>query len=351
MNPILRKSIFTFRYKEPRMDSSKALSSKLAPVKYKCYATYGNILDLVNENMDYGALTTLAKCYDIPLHCFTFLDFQIAPTFEEFERILNRPIKDHNPFPKIEEDFNMPKLAAVLGIDVNELVSSWSPKGVDKGFTRKFLEGHAWKFAKEEKWKSCITILALLIFGIILFPNIDNFIDRSTIEVFLFGNPVPFLLVDFYHIFHTHHEKKGGTFLCCVPLLHMWMKTHMPQKGPFVSKDLPWSQKFASLSAGSIQWYKRESETQDIIFRCGGFPNIPLIGTHGCINYNPVSCMRKFGHAMNGPPEDKDLVPFVINNIDPLNPIVRKVRKAWTKIVRSGSELGKKNVIAKEPYV
>ena len=54
---------------------------------------------------------------------------------------------------------------------------------------------------------------------------------------------------------------------------------------------------------------------------------------------------------MNDPPRDEDLVPFVINNIDPLNRVVRKVRKAWTKIVRSGPELGKKNVIAKEPYV
>ncbi|KAI5412488.1 hypothetical protein KIW84_057238 [Lathyrus oleraceus] len=54
---------------------------------------------------------------------------------------------------------------------------------------------------------------------------------------------------------------------------------------------------------------------------------------------------------MNGPPRDEDLVPFVINNVDPLNPTVRKVRQAWTKIVRSGPELGKKNVIARESYV
>lgn len=104
----------------------------------------------------------------------------------------------------------------------------------------------------------------------------------------------------------------------------------MPQKGPFVSKDLPWCQKFASLSVGVIQWYKREWETQETILRCGGFPNVPLVGTHGCINYNPVLCMREFGHAMNDPSKDEDLVPFVINNVVPLNPDVRKMRKAWT---------------------
>ncbi|XP_050876506.1 uncharacterized protein LOC127080221 [Lathyrus oleraceus] len=275
----------------------------------------------------------------------------MAHTLEEFERILNCSIKCHNPFPKIEEDFIMPKLSTVFGIDVGELADSWALKGVDKGITRKFLEGHSWKFAKEKKWESCIMVLELLIYGIVLFPNIDNFIDRSAIEVFLSGNPVSFLLVDFYHTFHTRHEKKGGTFMCYDMLFHMWMKAHMPQKGPFVSKDLPWCQKFASLFASTIQWYKREWETQDIVLRYGGFPNAPLVGTHGCINYNHVLCMRQFGHAMNGPPRDEDLVPFIVNGVYPLKPTVRKVRKAWTKIVISGPKLGKKNVIAKESYM
>lgn len=83
----------------------------------------------------------------------------------------------------------------------------------------------------------------------------------------------------------------------------------------------------------------------------GGFPNVPLVGTHGCINYDPVLCLRQYGHALNDPPRDEDLVPFVINNVDPINPAVRKVRQAWTKNVRSDLELGKKNFITKEPYV
>lgn len=54
---------------------------------------------------------------------------------------------------------------------------------------------------------------------------------------------------------------------------------------------------------------------------------------------------------MISPLKDKNLVPFIINDVDPLNPAVREVRRAWKKIVRIGQEWGKKNVIAKEPYV
>lgn len=55
-------------------------------------------------------------------------------------------------------------------------------------------------------------------------------------------------------------------------------------------------------------------------------------------------------YAIISPPEDKDVVSFIINDVDPLNPAVRKVRRAWMKIVRIGQEWGKKNDIAKEPY-
>ena len=79
------------------MNSLKALSFRLTPVKYKFYTGYVNILDLFIKKVDYGALTTLAQYYDIPLRCFTFPDFQIAPTLEELESILDRPIRDHNP--------------------------------------------------------------------------------------------------------------------------------------------------------------------------------------------------------------------------------------------------------------
>lgn len=53
---------------------------------------------------------------------------------------------------------------------------------------------------------------------------------------------------------------------------------------------------------------------------------------------------------MVSPPEDEDLMPFIINDVDPLNPVVRKVRRAGTRIIKIDQEWGKKNVISKEPY-
>lgn len=77
---------------------------------------------------------------------------------------------------------------------------------------------------------------------------------------------------------------------------------------------------------------------------------MPLMGTRGCINYNPVLCMRKFGHFMDSPPNDKFIEPFILHDITPSNLTITKVKKTLVKIIRKGQELGKNNVIAREPY-
>lgn len=176
----------------------------------------------------------------------------------------------------------MTELSIVLGINANKLVPNWGTKGSVKGLTQNFLGAHASEMLKEESPDFFSANLALLIHGIILFPNMDKFVDHLAIEIFLMKNLVSFMFADFYHTFHTRHEKKGCTFLYCAPLLHLWMRSRMPQLGTFVQSNLTWPQKFASLSASSILWYKREWETKEVIAICGGFLNVPLIGTQGC---------------------------------------------------------------------
>lgn len=312
----------------------KFLCSRVTSLKdNKFRATFGNIVDLLTEKVDYGGITTLAQYYDVSLRCFTFPDFQISLTLEDIERLLNRQIKEYNPFSKLEEGFCLSELSTVLGINANELVVNWGPKGTVKGITQKFLENHPWKMIKEERPDFCSATLALLIYGIVLLPNVDKFIDHLAVKIFLTKNLLSFLLADFYHTFHTRHDKKGGTFLCCAPLLDLWMRTHMPQRGPFAYINLSWPHKFASLLATSILWYKRECDVKDVILRCGGFPNVPLVGTHGFINYNPMLHKRQLGYVMSSPQEDQYLIPFIINIVDPLNLAIKRVRRAWTSII------------------
>jgi hypothetical protein len=149
MNPE-RRSTFQFKYKNVDLTSLQKLSAKVTPIKLNNFMqNYGRILDILNEKMDMMTTVTIAQFYDPPLRCFTFSDFQLAPTLEEFERIIGRNLKDHNPFPKFDEDIPPKRIALALGLKVSEVVDNWDVKGAFNGFSRKFLEDQAKKMEKE----------------------------------------------------------------------------------------------------------------------------------------------------------------------------------------------------------
>ena len=44
------------------------------------------------------AIASLTQHYDQPLRCFTFVDFQLVPTVEEFYEILGCPLEGRKPY-------------------------------------------------------------------------------------------------------------------------------------------------------------------------------------------------------------------------------------------------------------
>src|SRR3954468_845189 len=58
---------------------------------------YGDILDLLKVKVQEEAITALIQFYDLPLRCFTFQDFQLAPTLEEIDTMLG--------FSRIKKEF------------------------------------------------------------------------------------------------------------------------------------------------------------------------------------------------------------------------------------------------------
>ena len=52
---------------------------------------------------------------------------------------------------------------------------------------------------KDKNWKAFNVILSLFIYGIVLFPSIDDFVDIPAINVFQAKKHVPALLADAYY--------------------------------------------------------------------------------------------------------------------------------------------------------
>ncbi|PNX96378.1 ribulose bisphosphate carboxylase small chain 3A [Trifolium pratense] len=301
------------------------------------------------------AIITLGQFYDPPLRCFTFQDFQLAPTLEEFAKILGCDLKDCGPYLGLGENPTMEDIAKSLYLPCKE-VSSWLETRKDdkkndiKGFSRSVLETKAQALLAKKDWKPFNAVLALLVYGLVLFPNKENFVDFSAIGVFIAKNPVSALLADFYHSLYIRHEKRKGTISCCVPLVQKWLMSHLPKKGAFVENPASskWSHRMMALTEKDISWYSRSLDGTEIILSCGDFPNVPLMGTKGCINYNPVLALRQLGYPMKGKPDDHLLKEFILKEGEEDPALLRRIRRAWNQVHKKA--LCKKNCIANPLY-
>jgi len=79
-------------------------------------------------------LTALAQYYDPPLRCFTFSNFQLVPTIEEFEQILDLPLEGKVPYKHLEQHASMPVIARFMKIHPAELEGKFVSRKGAKGF-------------------------------------------------------------------------------------------------------------------------------------------------------------------------------------------------------------------------
>ena len=82
---------------------------------------YGKIWDLAMIEVLVEAIASLTQYYDQSLRCFTFGDFQLAPTIEEFEGILGCPIEGRKPYLFFGFYLSMVRIVVVVKIPEQEL--------------------------------------------------------------------------------------------------------------------------------------------------------------------------------------------------------------------------------------
>ncbi|KAL5137493.1 hypothetical protein HKD37_10G027849 [Glycine soja] len=188
--------------------SLKELGRLMGPLQRQAFRkVYEKILDLTAAEVFTKAVVSLAQYYDQPLRCFTFGDFQMVPTVEEFKEILRCPLGGRKP-----------KIAAVVGDSAKELDRMKQTRNGVVGLPRKYLEGKARDMANQEKWVPFADILALLIFGVVLFPNVDGLVDLAAIDAFLAyhhskESPVVAILADLFDTFDRRCEKNSARIL------------------------------------------------------------------------------------------------------------------------------------------
>ncbi|KAI5429583.1 hypothetical protein KIW84_034239 [Lathyrus oleraceus] len=302
----------------------------LDPFGFK--ARYGKLLPLLTTQVDEGLMNTLAQFYDPLYHCFSFPDFQLLPTLEEYAHLVGILILDQVPFSGLESIPTSREIADMLHIDESLVKAHMTTKGGIQGLPSDFLIAQATVYGKAMSEDAFEAIFVLLIYGLVLFPNIDKFVDVNAIRIFSALNPVPTLLGDTYFSLHLRNAKGGGAIVCCLPLLYKWFISHLPQTVAFKENK------------GCLRW-SRDSCLSLMMISLGMIVHMMVSRSLILVVNSPMCLFLVHVVGLATTP-----CVFFQEGKDPQGLKARMVR-AWRKIHKKGrNELGPKNCIALEPY-
>src|ERR1044072_9239708 len=100
-----------YSFKEPKIEGLMSLIDKIeSPENF--WKKYGIIIPLMKTKMKDVFLSTLVQFYDPLYHCFTFLDYQLVPTFEEYSYLFGQPITSVVTITVLEEGPKYHEIAA-----------------------------------------------------------------------------------------------------------------------------------------------------------------------------------------------------------------------------------------------
>ena len=103
--PELKRKTCTYSFYREPLTSLLELGNFVTGGNQKVFdGQYGDILTLLKMVVDPVPLQTLLQFYDPELRCFTFQDFQLAPTLEEYSILMNVPIKYQVPFLDVPKE-------------------------------------------------------------------------------------------------------------------------------------------------------------------------------------------------------------------------------------------------------
>ncbi|KAL5191248.1 hypothetical protein HKD37_04G010540 [Glycine soja] len=353
------KRFYQVKVKGLDTTSIKELGRLMEPLKMQAFRKiYGKILELTIAEISIEAIASLTQYYDQPLRCFTFGDFQLVPTIEEFEEILGCPLGGRKPYLSSGCLPSLSRIATVVKDSARGLDRIKQTRNGIAGLPRRYLEDKARGMANQGDWVPFMDVLALLIFGVVLFPNVDGLVDLAAIDAFLAyhhskESPVVAVLADLFDTFNRRCEKSSARIICCLPALCVWLVSHLFQQDtwhpcPLQShrsctekRRIDWDQLLAGIGGRTINWFPRWKEGKEgVLFSCGGYPNIPLIGTRGCINYNPALAIRQLGYPMRGAPMEESMSPFLVRDFGAQNfKAIQRIHKAWETPLRKDQEL------------
>ncbi|KAL1151398.1 hypothetical protein V6Z11_A09G039300, partial [Gossypium hirsutum] len=250
------------------------------------YGNYGDLPYLLDVQIDEHLFRALAQFWNPAHSCFTFGEVDMVPTVEEYTALLH--------CPRIKE------------------------KGECKCISWNALKDLILTHPDETKK---IDIFALSLYGLMVFPKALGYVDEATTDLFhrlsKKVTSVPAIFAETLRSLGACKRAGAGRFIGCAQLLLAWFYSHFwlidrvvcqvyfedysPLKDIVASTrrvdvlEENWIALLQNLQSKDVEWRAPWMMPGEVLYRCGSFDWVPLLGIWGAIGYAPLLVLRQHG--------------------------------------------------------
>ncbi|MBA0753919.1 hypothetical protein Gogos_019890 [Gossypium gossypioides] len=268
-------------------------------VRQLFYSNYGDLPYLLDMKVDKHLFWALAQFWNPAYNCFTFWKVDLVPTIEEYMDLLR--------CSKIQVDraysraINVPtflkKLMNITGMsDLKDIILACPDM------------------------KKRVDVFALSIYGLVVFPKALGHVDESFIGLFDRLDkrviPVPTILAETFRSLNACRKAGKGIFIGCAQLLLAWFHSHFwkvdrvsyrvfsknysplkeivatPMRDDILEEK--WMAILQNLQEKDIGCRAPWLLPDEILYRCGDFEWVHLLGIWGAIGYGPLLVLRQY---------------------------------------------------------
>ncbi|KAG8500851.1 hypothetical protein CXB51_002860 [Gossypium anomalum] len=166
-----------------------------------------------------------------------------------------------------------------------------------------------------------VDIFDLSLYGLMVFPKVLGYVDDATTDLFhrlsKRVTSVLAILAETFRSLNACRRASTGRFVGCAQLLLAWFYSHLRLIDGIVCRvffknysplkdivalsrkvDVPeenWIALLRNLQSGDVEWRAPWMVLGEILYRCGSFDWVPLLGIWGAIGYAPLLVLRQHG--------------------------------------------------------
>ncbi|XP_017604814.1 uncharacterized protein LOC108451660 [Gossypium arboreum] len=267
--------------------------------------------------VDKHMFRVMVQFWNSTYKCFTFGEVDLVTTVEEYTTLLRCPkIQVRKTYARV---FNGQTFAKKL-MNISGMSEPWvsariQQKGDSKCIPWENLRDLVLTHPDERKR---VDIFALSLYGLVIFPKALRHVDEAVIDLFEHLEkgitPVPVILAETFRSLSTCRKTGKGSFIGCAQLLMVWFHGHFwkidkvsyrvfsegysplkedatIQRREDISEE-KWMEILQNLKERDIKWKAYWMVLDEIMYRCGNFDWVSLLGIWGVIGYTPLLALR-----------------------------------------------------------